>query len=657
MIRMCRRLPLATAVLVVTFSSHAADTTAAGAPPTLALNRLAEVLDAAPAASSCTAAICRQSAVLVTEDRIDSLIRSGHLEAAALSGMPVIIINGDGDAAARLARSLGAASRAAVSVHLPSPGEGKLQVFTLEELPEDSATRTMAVTNLLQQVSRWRPPTVSHRRSLQALSDAPRVDVPRLELTVTAVGAVAGNLTTLEATVLRHVTATSSNLRVLMKSTHTLQPYEVIAQGIFVRIPDVYRTMHTVVPTGQLQDSGEWVVGYVPPKLLGWVPQGSSATSFDVSETHATTTGYSLSLSPELAQMLTDAGVKTPLAKVGFTAAFESTNTHSKSISYRVDDYAVGSAAIEQGLRRWQTGFHEGTYEGPPRRLLEWKHSLASFIRNDRNYFFGSGVATPASKITPAMRSLSPQHASSWEVPEHAQSGMELSAGSRIDDVVSLNGYWVQTQPSMAHVRASIFVSPQSVYLTREPTVLLRTLSGAGGCLTAVTSEPDDWQGYDQLKVLPCSEQSLEWVPGAQWQLDNYQRYYNRGADKCLTIQPTRGRRPAPLSLQTCTLASNQVWEWRADRLHNRYDGDAQGYLLLASGDGDVVAAPSSIAVNPHHRLLVPWSNYPASPVQGSFIPSLSGAPQQVPPSWIGVPGVPSSARWELTTLRRPSGG
>lgn len=646
----CHPMPWAGAMLMATLPLHAVATQSTDHTSTIALSGLAEIFDAAPAAARCTAAVCTQRALLVTDDRIDRLIGSGQLDAAALSGAPLIIVNGSGDASAtaRLARSLGVASPAAVSVHLPSPDQQKLHVFMLEELPEDAATRAAAVGNLLQQVSQWQPAAVRVRRSLQAAANSPQADIPRMEVTVTAVGWVEGNLTTLEATVLRHVTATTSNLRVLMKSSHTLKPYEVIARPGVVRIPDVYRTMHAVVPTGPVN----WLIDYVPPTLLGWAPRGSAATSFTIAETHSTSTGFSLSLSPELAHALNEAGVSSPSQKVGFNASFQSSTEHSESLQYQVQDYALGASVIEQGLERWNAGHFEGTHEGAPRRVLEWTHSLAPTIRDDRNYFFGSGVGNPASKITPAMRSLSPQHASSWEVPAHAEMGMELNAGSRIDDVVSLDGYRVARQPSMAHVRARVLIWPSSVWLTREPTVLLRTQSGNGGCLMAATDD----RGHDDVNVQPCSERDVEWELGAQWQLDNFQRYYNRGTGKCLALDTLNSRAPPSITLQTCTLAANQSWEWRADRLHNRHDGGTQGYLLAFEHDR-VVPVPSAIPLNPHHALMVPWSTYPFSPVQGSFIPSLGGPPQQVPPSWIGLPVVPASARWDLTLLRRPSGG
>lgn len=658
------RSVLAAALSMVILSANAAGIPVE-TPPTIALSQLASVLEAESAAASCSTAVCSRQALLVTNDRLDELLRSGQLDQAALSNMPLIVIYGGDDEGAsgtaareRIARAVGVASRAAVAVHMPARAQGALHVFALQELPEDPAARTSAVAALLRQVSGWTPPvaprTVSARsaRSAQTrTAGGNNVDIPEMQINVTSVNATPGNLTALEALVMRHVTRSTTALRVLMKSTHNMTSDTFSNDRGTLRVTDRYLTMHAVNPLRlEKTANGSSVPVYVDPQVEDWTPKGTGVTSFQVSATHSTQSGFTLSLKPELISPLTQAGVRSPVEKSGFGAEFASSTTRSRSVSYAVDDYALSSSGTRGGLASWASGYREGTANSAPVRMIEWRHSLAPSVR--ARLFWPKGADR---HVTPAMRSLTTEHASSWTVPATADHLVEITAGSRIEMGTWLYGINIGQPRVYGRERASIYISPDSVWLTREPTVVLRTQDGDGGCLTARDSRPGS-QRYDQLAIVSCDAARAVRDKGLQWQLDNYQRYYNRASGKCLTLLPASRFNTAEVALRDCSFARSQAWEWRADRLHNLHDGDQQG-RLLAVRNGRVMAVSSDVPVNPHHALLNPWSNYPASPVPGTFIPTLGGSPQQVPPSWIGLPAVAPSWRWDLTVLRNPSGG
>lgn len=577
----------------------------------------------------------------LTDDAVDDASTAAKVQEAFADGRPVLVIRGNPtpERTEALARLFGAASAAPVVAYVRTPSG--LEAIALETFSGEDVRAGVQVAELIMLLEQTLDGRARARRMAEEKNSDEASGRALMSFNATSVGDVPGNHLTLISDIARNITPTSARLIVANKTRHILASPLMSADIWSVRIPQRYVTMHAVEAFAPGAGGVDPV--YVVPALSDWAPRGSSATTFNISESLDVGLNFGLSVSPEL-------GLSgTPSAKVGFNASFGLRLDRKYQLNYQVTDYALGTWAGRQSLADWGS---PGPVE--PRQLIRWTHELSPHVSNVNTYFFTPFV-DPASKVTPSMRSMAPESASVWDVPDEADALINVYAGSMVQDVVLVPVGRGTIQPAGSKLLVQWTVLPSSPYLTREPTVLLRSKSGRGRCLVDSLQEPG------ALTMADCDAVQAPTTLQAQWQLDNFNRYYNRGTRQCLTLGEANGPGDArALNTQPCAVRNDQVWHWSADRIVSDYNGGEDGYLVELGDDGQVRAVPQPenllIPDNPFHRLLDPWTTYPRAPQPGDMIEGLKGASRPLPPAWLQLPSVRAARRWDIVLLRQASG-
>ncbi|KAF1006011.1 MAG: Hemolysin [Luteibacter sp.] len=359
--------------------------------------------------------------------------------------------------------------------------------------------------------------------------------------------------------------------------------------------------------------------------MVAHMPASDSRTEFNYQErterkfTIGGTSGDSLS-----ADGLPDALLA---AKMPFNLSVGYEHSTSEEMSFQFKDYSLAASEVDGGQR------------------MLWLAQLDSKLTHklvEKEY--ADRVKLTEKYMTPMMRRAGMETFSAWKLPGE----YEGIATVRINVRYALDvkkWWWHGPDWNRDHSTQSKSVGRiyeldlSHPYLTREITVLLRSEEGLGACVT-------QRRGVVELSACDPSDRAQ------MWGLDSEGRYVNRGNGQCL--QADFGEKV--LMTAKCSLANNQRWEWRADRIHSRYDGTLHrlyvqnGQLRFFVGEGKYENLPT----NPHSPALRPWAGYPAKPLTGELVPAPYGTvPGHVPAEWstmYGPTGV--EQRWSPVVLR-----
>jgi len=377
-------------------------------------------------------------------------------------------------------------------------------------------------------------------------------------------------------------------------------------------LPWVYRVSHRMSADG------------VQPQMVDSLPESDGRTSIDYEQVKrrsiniggGTGEGASADGQP-------DAGLA---AKLPFNLSFSYQNETTETIRYSFTDYSMLARPVDGGqATQWEA-----------RIAPKLENVLLDNVRAD-------SVKLTEARMTPMMRSATFDTWSVWELPGSYEgtATVEIEGGYELNEK---KWWWDRSNWRSSNATVPVSVKKRYVldmshpFLTREITVLVRSAFGNGGCLA---------QMGDNVSIATCDPSSRTQM----WGLDSESRYVNRSSGLCLTADPARDR----LTVGRCTLGNDQRWEWRADRLHSRFD-DGRHRLFVDGGTLRVDAAGrfEDTPSNPHNAILPPWSGYPRAPVAGELIPApFNTAAGLVPASWERSYGaVGPEQRWSVVVLR-----
>lgn len=346
-----------------------------------------------------------------------------------------------------------------------------------------------------------------------------------------------------------------------------------------------------------------------------------SLTAVDVSDKVTTKTSFGFGLDSEASNSLGPDGSSSVKPKFGFN--FGKDATRENGISYQIDDFYVLASQ----------SFENRTYQ------QSWLFHLAESVEKAarKNNF----APTP---LTPGMRMIEAETLSKWVISAKANGILTLSAVTSATTAIRD----IAGKPLMTLAETdNLSIDLSSPFLTREPTVMLKSKANEGLCLVNPGST------FTTVRLGQCDSRPSN--RAAQWYLDPDERYVSRLDGRCLAVSATSS---AEVWMANCGQSLNQKWYWASDRIQSRHDGGDKGWRLYV--DGSSVKAridprkQSVIPDNVNHVLLAPWSNYPQAPVPGATIPKFNGKQSDVPAQWIsGQREVTPSERWMPIPLRQ----
>ena len=599
----------------------------------------------------------------VTESDLQQASLAAEVEQVLAEGGPVAIIrtgnDPDGTGRRALQRRFGLATDAAVLAYVRPRGK-PLVALALAELPEEPDSMREALDQFGRLVASHATPGSGDHLGVSSSKDPDDVAMlPRLQFTTVTYDHRTRGHVTLNSEIVRDVQQQGSRLLLVLHSTHSMRPlyYGLQANGGIV-IPHTYYTGHLVAPV----DNGG---NLLRATLVDRYPLSDGRTDIEFNRTITTETTFGVGVSRETGSAIHTSTGTTASSKLAGSFDFARTNSISRHVGYSIKDYSVASSGkIEElylslpsprpGRRNWLTS------------AVEWSHQLAPGIDHNKHYFRTNGPNSPHSgeRMTPTMEQLNAEVSSTWELPELSPGGsLEVVTGGRIKflfnprhrDAPQQRMFLQRHEGPQAW--ASWSISMDSPFLTRFPTVRLRSRHGDGNCLF-------DHEGGVTLEECPTLDDSnlIDLQASAdQWILDSASRYVNRATGRCLTWDVTQAAGQPDIVTRACTTSNAQRWVWAADRIHNLYNDGSRFGVLHVRRDGRPGAqlqlpAPVSIPLNPHHVLLNPWSSYPAAPTAGDFIPTISGVAPKVPESYLALPAIPATERWEPVLIRQAAG-
>ncbi|PMM00630.1 hypothetical protein BCT63_19755 [Vibrio kanaloae] len=375
-------------------------------------------------------------------------------------------------------------------------------------------------------------------------------------------------------------------------------------------LPHVYKTNHSLSIIG-----GE-------STLVDYSPLSDGRTEFIHSETKTQSFSVGGSFGAEGGGEHDDKWKY--IAKTPFNVNAGIDYSTSQTLSTTFQDYSLIATPVNEGI----------TWKMPIATSLE--HVLIERLT----------ATTPIlteKKMTPMMRSFTMQNYSYWELPGSLESMMtvEINGGYELD----LHEWWwdraqVKSRDSMEEFNATLsyVFDLGSPYLTREMTVLIRSSDGRGDCIT-------DEDGRASLQV--CNSENKKQL----WGLDSESRYVNRASGQCLTVDTASGE----IVTDSCFIDNSQQWEWRADRIHSRYD--SMWRLYTNGGKLKVIPDDSmtfeNTPLNAFNKLNIPWASYPNSPSASDVMPNLNGPSPIISPEWVEkYNSVEPRQRWSIEILR-----
>lgn len=667
-----RTLPLAlTALLAVSSYSHAGTRLAdhghadLGDLPTLLGGRTHAGMHQQPGTA--------QPIWWALDSALLSPVTAQSMQIALASGTPVVIIRGesgrDGNITARLDALLGLSADAAVLV-FSAPVNGAPVALALDDIDmdgKDHADTLSRFAALVRQhvAARPAPRAAQARGTRLAASNVDPANtpddtamLPRMRFTTVSMSGAGRGYITIDSELVRDITAQGSRLLLINKSLQVMTPqYSGVQQGGEIVIPRVYYSGHQITPLAPGQYS-------LTAKLVDWFPRDSGRTELRFDETRTTDTNFGLSIAPEVGRDIAEKTGSIASVKLPGNFSFARRNQVTRSVSYSVTDYSVGSALGLLPRYHYKQGAYRPGNDNRRVDTLEWRHQLAAPIDSNKHYFRSNGANSAHSnaKLTPSMRGVTLELMSTWELPALNSAGVyEMTAGGKIEYLANpRHRNAPQQRKILSHTQdsqawATWRVSAGSPYLTRFPTVRLTSLGGSGGCLV-----DEGAKGLQLRTCVPLPSVQLQdlGVSNDQWTFDGLGRYVNRHTGRCLSILHPHAS--AEVSASTCNNSTEQRWAWSADRLLSRYDGGARGLRLNIDRHGRLTVHPpvwgAPVISNPAHPLLKPWSTYPAAPRAGDFIQAINGPSRDVPSHYIGMPAISPGERWEPQLIRQAGG-
>lgn len=421
--------------------------------------------------------------------------------------------------------------------------------------------------------------------------------------------------------VLRQIRQQGDQFRVLVKDSYTVTP-----KGIGLQ-QDRWRAL---LPVLNSVSATSILAGASGVQLARQEPASDSRTDFTVAKTVTSETGFSVGAGLEGAggQQEKDLTAKAPLS-----FGFNSSKSVSEELSYTVKDYRIQASSNTEKVRSEATT----------------TTVLADAIRADKSYFNTRGLPDLSEKkMTPWMRAQQFSQVNEWLVPAHGNDFIAL-ASNVTRDLLQYHGkrdnFETQPAPKVIQQTATkghyVQVDLDNPLLTRAPSVYIQSADGSSRFLGV----PHD---NDVTLGSPRGETDKSYL----WSLDEEGRYINARTNMALTWHPTTGR----LTVERKSLAREQQWQWRADRLHNARAVNGTSHLGRLMGiDGTASAAAGvNYPINENSPLLDPWSSYPDPPVAGDVVPRLQGPQRPIPTSWITDGYTPRvTERWTVTMFRQ----
>jgi len=534
------------------------------------------------------------------------------------AGIPVAVVRDDDPSDVALAaHTFGAAMRAKVAIYVRG-SNGKVdvvgvggddEVLTPADMADRLETAIRVVAQSIDEVARNSRMVSS---TVEASSEAPIV--PRIELSATKLGQAGSSIQT-DITVLRDSSVSRDFKRVISRVAYQANPVQGghFADRRALVIPDSYRLTQDIARSdGARTDT------------VDIYPASTGSTDITFSESRQSNTNYGFNISPEIERSLIDQ-VPNASAKVGFGFNFAKSYTDEKAIQFTLKDYYIATSKADVG-----NGFSRTT----------WELRLADNIRNNLNYF---GRDRPLNNITPMMLKGVAQTYAAWNLPGSFEGTVTVRAQfditMRVFNPYANEGRIVGQDPSSLGL--DVVIDASSPYITREPTVLIRSSVGAGSCLQTHA-------GTLGVSLATCDASPAG--KSQQWTFDEQGRYRNRLTKQCLQSAGSAGS----LSMGDCAIDHRQRFAWVADRIHNLYNNDNTG-LRLVAGAGPKVNISSGNQVLPpniNHVLLEPWSSYPGAAERGDTVPGFRNA-TPINPEWVGrYQVIPNNERWDVIPLR-----
>lgn len=557
-------------------------------------------------------------------------------------------------------------------------GDGSLHLHLFDD-SDDPATRHLIAERVAEDVaSRARaarestkPPSRRARRAIPAPSPATADSVPMRKWSASSIGAN-GSRMAFTATVIRDASARHDTKVVTVRSDAEVIPYNNGLKTLTPTFVDFFVPVK-ITPNALLIPGT-----YAQYTLLRWAevddpkvglashhPETDGTTDRVISDKHSTKTSLGISVSPDVSQGLAD-------KKVSVTGKLP--------VSFSFGREYIDEQTVQMTLKDYGVAFREK--RGAGYAAATWEFSLANDIAGNRSYFNDSYLLGDA-RLTPMMRRANLQTIATWRVRGDYEGKLYVDSLAAVRNRwyrrENINLYTVNSHASVtelddcdarvaygetsacklvgfsttgsvpefiansAQPLASVEMDLSSPYLTRTPTVLLQSLKHPDRCLT-------HWGTTATLVACDRSpdERSL------QWTFDEFGRYVNRASGACLQVSPASGR----VVVQPCNQSLQQQWEWRADRIHSRFEGGTRqlrapeeaGFFNGLTADYRPGIDPI-LPINPTNALLPPWTTYPLKAHKGDYIPGFNFTAAPLPDSYLGFDDVDDAVRWGTIPL------
>ena len=222
----------------------------------------------------------------------------------------------------------------------------------------------------------------------------------------------------------------------------------------------------------------------IPLTLQDYAPKSDGATERVINDTVSVKTTSGASATFDVLNGLAQNNAP-HLGKIALGFNYAKERLEQKSVTMSLKDYYVQAAPRSD----------KGT------RAMDWTFPLASDIANDVDYFADGenfyGPVNSTRRMTPMMRRATLQVGSVWRVPGSYEGSLDVITRATAD----LRTYYsleerVDSSPDEdSDIAFTTRINLGSAHLTRQPTVRLQSLHGAGQC---------DADGQrQQLAVLP----------------------------------------------------------------------------------------------------------------------------------------------------------
>lgn len=421
-------------------------------------------------------------------------------------------------------------------------------------------------------------------------------------------------------------------------------PYTMLPHGAGIYVPGEYGMSTWLM----------WPDNETPgARLLTHHPRTDGSTDRSITDKHVTTTTWGVSVSPEASKGLADGKISTS-GKLPASFSYSETHTDEQSVTMTLKDYSTAFAEFQV----------ENQLEA------SWRFPLADDISAKPAYF---GKPAKTAGRTPMMKQAGLETAATWRVDGAYEGLLKITSAATVTnryfhhqakttgDVMDCHKKVVVIDSTPCEVTvitgrgpsekrefvataqpvATVIMDLSTPYLTRTSTVLLQSLGHADRC---ITQRPG---ASPQIALEPCDR--AEGYRVQQWLMDEAGRYVNRSSGMCLEMDPTRGG----IRAATCSQALSQQWEWRADRIHSRFEGgrlrlhaDASGLSATFRPGKDAL-----LPVNATNALLPPWTTYPLKPRKGDHVPGFNFQAEPIPDAYLAFGDVDNEQRWAAVPL------